>query len=121
MVCAAPWKTCNCPWFNYVLDKNDRLDDMRVPYVPREDVVEDREIPLDPAPAPIRRLSTQARHQDRERAKTRSYSPESIPYARKIGPMILSGLGVVHLMKRENLRWAGIPRMYGRRKASNNS
>ena len=32
MVCAAPWKTCNCPWFNYQhIPDDDRLNDMRVP------------------------------------------------------------------------------------------
>lgn len=63
MVCAAPWKTCNCPWFNYQhIDDDDRLGDMRVPYaVPRDDVVEVVEI-HDPAPPPIRRSSTRARH-----------------------------------------------------------
>ena len=68
MVCAAPWKTCNCPWFNYQhVDEDDRLDDMRVPYaIPRDDVVEVIEIP-EPAPLPIRRSSTRVRHRpDRE-------------------------------------------------------
>lgn len=63
MVCAAPWKTCNCPWFNYQhLDDDDRLGEMRVPYaVPRDDVVEVVEI-HEPAPPPVRRSSTRTRH-----------------------------------------------------------
>ncbi|KAF2678428.1 hypothetical protein K458DRAFT_138794 [Lentithecium fluviatile CBS 122367] len=68
MVCAAPWKTCNCPWFNYQqLDDDDRLNDMRVPYAaPRDDVVEVVEMP-EPEPLPVRRSSTRIRHRpDRE-------------------------------------------------------
>jgi ariadne-1 len=63
MVCAAPWKTCNCPWFNYQhMDEDDRLGDMRVPYaMPRDDVVEVVEIP-EPASPPIRRSSTRVRN-----------------------------------------------------------
>lgn len=72
MVCAAPWKTCNCPWFNYQnLDEDDRLNDMRVPYMPERDVVEVIEMPPEPAPPPARRVSTRARHRpdrDLERA-----------------------------------------------------
>lgn len=64
MVCAAPWKTCNCPWFNYQLDEDDRLHDMRVPYATRQDVVEVIELPHSPLPA--RRSSTRARHRDRD-------------------------------------------------------
>ncbi|KAF2872004.1 hypothetical protein BDV95DRAFT_31405 [Massariosphaeria phaeospora] len=68
MVCAAPWKSCDCPWFNYNhLDEGDRLNDMRVPYHPRPEVVEVIEIPSQPAPPPARRLSTRIRHhEDRE-------------------------------------------------------
>lgn len=59
MVCAAPWKTCNCPWFNYAhIDDDDRLNDMRVPY---HDVVEVVEMPSQPEPAPLRRASTRTR------------------------------------------------------------
>ena len=29
MVCAAKWKNCDCPWFNY--DSDDQLEDMNVP------------------------------------------------------------------------------------------
>jgi ariadne-1 len=62
MVCAAPWKTCNCPWFNYQnLDEDDRLNDMRVPYDSRQDVIEVLEEPVEPSP-PIRRSSTRVRH-----------------------------------------------------------
>ncbi|KAF2814203.1 uncharacterized protein BDZ99DRAFT_380896 [Mytilinidion resinicola] len=40
MLCAARWKTCNCPWFNYTnLDDGDRLNEMRVPYDPQNQVV----------------------------------------------------------------------------------
>ncbi|KAF1978590.1 hypothetical protein BU23DRAFT_228604 [Bimuria novae-zelandiae CBS 107.79] len=61
MVCAAPWKTCNCPWFNYAhLDEDDRLNDMRVPYMP-QDMVEVVEMPSQPEPAPVRRSSTRTR------------------------------------------------------------
>jgi ariadne-1 len=68
MVCAAPWKTCNCPWFNYTtLDDDDRLEEMRVPYNTRDDVVEVIEFHDDGAPPPTRRASTRARHRpDRE-------------------------------------------------------
>jgi hypothetical protein len=66
MVCAAPWKTCNCPWFNYQLDENDRLHDMRVPYATRQEVIEVVEIPSEPAPLPTRRVSTRTRHRDRD-------------------------------------------------------
>ncbi|KAF1959500.1 hypothetical protein CC80DRAFT_405467 [Byssothecium circinans] len=61
MVCAAPWKTCNCPWFNYNhLDEEDRLNDMRIPY---DNVVEVVEMPHEQAPPPIRRsISTRTRH-----------------------------------------------------------
>jgi ariadne-1 len=32
MLCASPWKTCECPWFNNVdVPDQDRLDHMRVP------------------------------------------------------------------------------------------
>ena len=66
MICAAPWKTCNCPWFNYnQLDEDDRLNDMRIPYLPQHDVVEVVEIP-EPAPLPARRASTRTRHRDRD-------------------------------------------------------
>ncbi|KAF2115927.1 hypothetical protein BDV96DRAFT_492449 [Lophiotrema nucula] len=61
MVCAAPWKTCNCPWFNYSLEDENRLNDMRVPYRRGPDLVEVVEIVNDPAP-PMRRVSTRTRH-----------------------------------------------------------
>jgi hypothetical protein len=54
MVCAAPWKTCNCPWFNYQhIPDDDRLNDMRVPYPQqaRYADVEVIEIPWPDAPA----------------------------------------------------------------------
>lgn len=31
MVCGLKWKTCACPWFNYQLVEDDRLNHMRVP------------------------------------------------------------------------------------------
>lgn len=70
MVCAAPWKTCNCPWFNYQhIEDNDRLNDMRVPYTTRQqnDVVEVIELPDEPSPPLVRRSSTRARRSGRDR------------------------------------------------------
>ncbi|KAF2176633.1 hypothetical protein K469DRAFT_399505 [Zopfia rhizophila CBS 207.26] len=65
MICAAPWKTCNCPWFNYNhLDDDDRLNDMRIPYIPQTGVVEAVEIPHEPAPPLVRRTTTRFRHRD---------------------------------------------------------
>jgi ariadne-1 len=69
MVCALPWKTCNCPWFNYNhIDESDRLNDMRVPYLPREEVVEVIEMPLEHSAPPVRRssLRTRPRGEDRD-------------------------------------------------------
>jgi len=69
MVCAAPWKTCNCPWFNYQhIEDNDRLNDMRVPYTTRrqDDVVEVIELPDEPSPPLVRRSSTRARRSGRD-------------------------------------------------------
>lgn len=67
MVCAAPWKTCNCPWFNYQhIPDDDRLNDMRVPQ-PRYPDIEVIEIAEEPPLA--RRPSTRARERverDRE-------------------------------------------------------
>ncbi|KAF2024486.1 hypothetical protein EK21DRAFT_78632 [Setomelanomma holmii] len=65
MVCAAPWKTCNCPWFNYQhIEDNDRLNNMRVPYTTQQhhDVVEVIELPDEPSPPLARRTSTRSRH-----------------------------------------------------------
>jgi ariadne-1 len=77
MVCAAPWKTCNCPWFNYQhIEDNDRLADMRVPYAARrEDVVEVIELPDEPTPPPVRRSSTRARRSERQRDHDRAEPP----------------------------------------------
>jgi ariadne-1 len=75
MVCAAPWKTCNCPWFNYQhIEDNDRLADMRVPYTARgqQDIVEVIELPDDPTPPPVRRSSTRARRSGRDRDHDRA-------------------------------------------------
>lgn len=99
MVCAQPWKTCNCPWFNYQhLSDDDRLNDMRVPYAPGQnpihsnqnqnqshrdtrDIIEVTEftspvppppqVQQAPAPAPIRRSSTRLRRSGRERERER--------------------------------------------------
>jgi len=64
MVCAAPWKTCNCPWFNYQhIEDGDRLNDGRVPYTAGDhEVVEVIEFPEEPAPPVARRPSTRTRH-----------------------------------------------------------
>jgi ariadne-1 len=76
MVCAAPWKTCSCPWFNYQhIDDEDRLNDMRVPYTARhqDNVVEVIELPDEPSPPLARRSSARARHRtgrDREVDRT---------------------------------------------------
>lgn len=73
MVCAAPWKTCNCPWFNYQhIPDEDRLNDMQVPHVRRHDQIEVIEMPDQPTPPLTRRTSTRSRQQrsdvrDRER------------------------------------------------------
>lgn len=74
MVCAAPWKTCNCPWFNYQnIEDTDGLNDRNgIPYTTRrhEDVVEVIELPDEPSPPLARRSSTRNRHRsgrDRER------------------------------------------------------
>jgi len=73
MVCAAPWKTCNCPWFSYShLEDDDRLNDMRVPYIPHDNVVEVIEMPHEPpAQPPVRRMSTRShRRADRDLDRT---------------------------------------------------
>ncbi|CAN9252976.1 unnamed protein product [Alternaria alternata] len=76
MVCAAPWKTCNCPWFNYQhIPDDDRLNDMRVPYPQqaRYADVEVIEIPEQPSPPLARRPSVRT-HNRSERDLPR---PES--------------------------------------------
>lgn len=70
MVCAAPWKTCSCPWFNYEhIEDDDRLNDMRVPYTPRHlDEIEVVEVIEEPSPPLVRRSSARGRHRsDRSR------------------------------------------------------
>jgi ariadne-1 len=63
MVCAAPWKTCNCPWFNYQhIPDDDRLNDMRVPYTQRYPDIEVIEIAEEPSPPLARRSSTRTRN-----------------------------------------------------------
>jgi ariadne-1 len=61
-MCAAPWKTCNCPWFTYPhLDEDDRLTEMRVPYIPDpENGIHVTDEPVS-APPPVRRSSTRVR------------------------------------------------------------
>jgi len=75
MICAAPWKTCNCPWFNYNhLDENDRLNDMQVPRVYRTEEVAVVEVPREPpSPTPLaRRSSTRMRQRERDRSLERA-------------------------------------------------
>lgn len=74
MVCAAPWKTCNCPWFNYQhIPDEDRLNDMRVPYPQQYPDVEVIEIRQEPAPPLARRPSTRTRDRsERDRDTIRS-------------------------------------------------
>lgn len=72
MICAAPWKTCNCPWFNYNhLDDGDRLNDMQIPRVYRApDVIE---VEVDQPPSPLaRRSSTRMRQRERDRSLERA-------------------------------------------------
>lgn len=67
MVCAAPWKTCNCPWFSYEhLDDDNRLNDMRIPQLAEQDVIEVIEEHSPAASPPTRRTSTRLRHRDRD-------------------------------------------------------
>ena len=74
MVCAAPWKTCNCPWFNYQhLDDEDRLNDMQVPYTPRQHAdIEVVEVIEEPSPPLARRPSTRTRRGERDRGHSRT-------------------------------------------------
>ncbi|KAF2743100.1 hypothetical protein M011DRAFT_246368 [Sporormia fimetaria CBS 119925] len=71
MVCAAPWKTCNCPWFNYQhIEDEDRLDDMRIP---QEREGGDMAEPPTSSPPLVRRISTRARNRsDRDRDAERA-------------------------------------------------
>ncbi|KAI4698204.1 uncharacterized protein J4E84_001339 [Alternaria hordeiaustralica] len=77
MVCAAPWKTCSCPWFNYQhIPDGDQLNDMRVPYPQqaRYADVEVIEIPDEPSPPLARRPSVRTPRNRSERDLPR---PES--------------------------------------------
>ncbi|KAJ8106004.1 hypothetical protein OPT61_g9829 [Boeremia exigua] len=57
MVCALPWKTCNCPWFDYShIPDEERPGEVRVPYNRLDNGVEVIEISEEPSPA--RRPST---------------------------------------------------------------
>lgn len=76
MVCALPWKTCNCPWFDYQhIPDDDRLDETRVPYSNRHPDVEVIEITEEPSPPLVRRSSTRTsrtRHRsERDRPRDR--------------------------------------------------
>lgn len=71
MVCAAPWKTCSCPWFNYDhVEDTDRPEVRGVPYTTRQrdDVVEVVEIPEEPL---VRRSSTRRHRSSRDRPRDR--------------------------------------------------
>lgn len=78
MVCAAPWKTCSCPWFNYqhIPDEGDRLNDMQIPYTPRQheesQFVEVVEVIEEPSPPLARRPSTRNRRSERNRSVDRA-------------------------------------------------
>jgi ariadne-1 len=77
MVCALPWKTCNCPWFDYQhIEDEDRLDGMRVPYSSRHPDIEVIEISEEPSPPLARRSSTRTsrtRHRsERDRPQDRA-------------------------------------------------
>lgn len=74
MVCALPWKTCNCPWFDYShIPDDDRLDG---PYSRHNNGVEVIEITEEPSPALARRSSTRTtrtRHRsERDRPQERA-------------------------------------------------
>ncbi|KAL6711204.1 hypothetical protein ACN47E_005735 [Coniothyrium glycines] len=74
MVCAAPWKTCSCPWFNYQhIPDEDRLHEMQVPYTRHHDTIEVIEMPEQPSPPLVRRTSTRTRQRsERERNTERT-------------------------------------------------
>ena len=63
MVCALPWKTCNCPWFNY------------------------KHINDDDSPNNVRGSTRrEADEGDGEHKSFSGYIPESKAYARKVEP-----------------------------------
>lgn len=91
MVCARPWKTCNCPWFSYdhLSDEGTRglnPNDMRIPALAEQDVIEViEEPPSPPVPAPTspavltRRTSTRARQRSsRERDRSLERADEAL-------------------------------------------
>lgn len=54
MICALPWKSCNCPWFAYsYVPIEDRLDESRFPYNSHDgvEVIEPTEPPADKVPS----------------------------------------------------------------------
>lgn len=70
MVCALPWKTCNCPWFDYShIPDDDRPNDMRVPYSRHDNGVEVIEITEEPAAPVTRRSSTRTSNRTRHRSE----------------------------------------------------
>jgi ariadne-1 len=70
MVCALPWKTCNCPWFDYShIPDDDRMNDTRVPYSRHDNGVEVIEITEEPAAPVTRRSSTRTSNRTRHRSE----------------------------------------------------
>ncbi|KAF1932921.1 uncharacterized protein M421DRAFT_252815 [Didymella exigua CBS 183.55] len=66
MVCALPWKTCNCPWFDYShVPDQGRLNDMRLPYSRHDNGVEVIEITEEPSAPLTRRSSTRTSNRTR--------------------------------------------------------
>jgi len=66
MVCALPWKTCNCPWFDYSHVPDD--DRLNAPYSRHDNGVEVVEVMEEPSPALARRSSTRS-HRTRHRSE----------------------------------------------------
>jgi hypothetical protein len=66
MVCALPWKTCNCPWFDYSHVPDD--DRLNAPYSRHDNGVEVVEVTEEPSPALARRSSTRS-HRTRHRSE----------------------------------------------------
>jgi ariadne-1 len=69
MVCAAPWKTCNCPWFNYEhIEDTGHGPEARGNYPSQQyHDVEVIEVVEEPAPPPVRRSSTRRHRSERDR------------------------------------------------------
>lgn len=74
MACALPWKTCNCPWFDYSHIPDDGRPD-QVPYSRHDNGVEVIELTEEPSAPLARRSSTRTRHRgERDRPKDRADS-----------------------------------------------